>query len=125
MIELSPRVDLGHLLQAAVIIAGAVAFVITYGTRTSNTEEEVHQLRVDFATQMSELRKDVQTQNTQIPVMQTQLTAVASEVIRIETHDGQQDQTLGVLGEKTSVLRSDVDGLQRASGKDGPLARGR
>lgn len=114
-IQFSRRIDAGHILQAAVMAAGAIVFLVVGNEKGNNTASQLRDFRTDMVTQMQGLQKDVQQQNTQIPVMQNQIAAIARDIIRIEDHSAQQDQSIGGLTAKTEVLRSDVDGLKQAS----------
>lgn len=107
-----PEVNLGAVIQAAIVLVGLIAWAATAATKGDQTRADVAQLRDVITTQLGDLRTELR----QLPDQRARLEVLERWVQQHDAHDAAAARQADALAAQVGDLR---DALANLSGRLG------
>jgi septal ring factor EnvC (AmiA/AmiB activator) len=121
-IRLDWNINLGHILQAAVVVIGLVSWAIASAGRAEQTQRDLSGLKADVGVQLRDLRESL---NKDLDGIHQELRALSDQRIRMEAaekglaaQDGRnaaQDDRISALERQFIELRAELNSVTQAS----------
>jgi septal ring factor EnvC (AmiA/AmiB activator) len=121
-VRLDWNINLGHILQAAVVVIGLVSWAIASAGRAEQAQRELAGLKTDVGVQLRDLRETLGKDLTEI---HQELRGVSDQRIRMEAaekglaaQDGRnaaQDDRISALERQFIELRAELNSVTQAS----------
>lgn len=127
-LRLSYEINLGHILQAAMVACAAILFIVTGRNTADQAVRDVASLKESMYAQNTEIKAaltsglaDVRQQISSLPDQRARLDQVERRLNDLDGRVSAQDQRTGALEKTVFETRADVNALTRAANM--PLPR--
>lgn len=118
----SPKIEAGHVIQAALVVVGIITWAVTSKNNVDNAQNNLSELKVTMNAEFAKISNSQDRTKEELlreirnnPTVDRHFSDIERWISAQEAYRTAHDQRIGAIEQADARMRAELDGILRAS----------